>query len=78
MVLAMVLACYFCCFGLSSIHQPVLMELYIVESIKCHTFELNQLAVHFMLSVEKNIVFTVVLSLFLAIYHGIVSMKLDI
>ena len=54
------------------------MELYIVESIKCRTFELNQLAVHFMLSVEKNIVFTVVLSLFLAIYHGIVSMKLDI
>ena len=49
-----------------------------MESIKCHTFELIQLAVHFMLSVEKNVVFMVVLSLFLAIYHGIVSMKLDI
>ena len=49
-----------------------------MESIKCHTFELNQLAVPFMLSVEKNVVFMVVLSLFLAIYHGIVSMKLDI
>ena len=49
-----------------------------MESIKCPTFELNQLAVHFMLSVEKNTVFMVVLSLFLATYHGIVSMKLDI
>ena len=70
----------FCRFdlSLSSIHQPVLMELYIVESIKCHSFEMNRFDVHFMLSVEKSIVFMVVLSLFLAVYHGIVSVKLDI
>ena len=55
------------------------MELYIAESIKCHSFELNRFDVHFILSVEKNIFFLmVVLSLFLAVYHGVVSVKLDI
>ena len=49
-----------------------------MESIKCHTFELNRLGVHFILSVEKNIVFMVVLSLFLAVYPGVVSVKLYI
>ena len=58
--------------------RSVMSELYIVESIKCHSFELNRLDVHFVLSVEKNIVFMVVLSLFLAISHGVVSVKLDI
>ena len=57
--------------------RSVMSELYIVESIKCHSFELNRLDVHFVLSVEKNIVFMVVLSLFLAISHGVVSVKLD-
>ena len=33
------------------------MELDIVEWIKCRTFELNRLDVHFILSVEKNIFF---------------------
>ena len=58
--------------------RSVMSELYIVESIKCHSFELNRLDVHFVLSVEKNIVFMVVLSLFLAISHGVVSVKLNI
>ena len=57
--------------------RSVMSELYIVESIKCHSFELNRLDVHFVLSVEKNIVFMVVLSLFLAISHGVVLVKLD-
>ena len=58
--------------------RSVMSELHIVESVKCHSFELNRLDVHFVLSVEKNIVFMVVLSLFLAISHGVVSVKLDI
>jgi len=58
--------------------RSVMSELYIVESIKCHSFELNRLDVHFVLSVEKNIVFMVVLSLFLAISYGVVSVKLNI
>ena len=58
--------------------RSVMSELYIVESIKCHSFELNRLDVHFVLSVEKNIVFMVVSSLFLAVYHGVVSVKLDV
>ena len=49
-----------------------------MESIKCYSFEMNRFDVHFMLSVEKSIVFMVVLSLFLAVYHGIVLVKLDI
>ena len=57
--------------------RSVMSELYIVESIKCHSFELNRLDVHFVLSVEKNMVFMVVLSLFLAISHGVVSVKVD-
>ena len=57
--------------------RSVMSELYIVESIKCHSFELNRLDVHFVLSVEKNIVFMVVLTLFLAISHGVVLVKLD-
>ena len=57
--------------------RSVMSELYIVESIKCYSFEMNRFDVHFMLSVEKSIVFMVVLSLFLAISHGVVSVKLD-
>ena len=49
-----------------------------MESIKCHSFEMNRFDVHFILSVEKSIAFMVVFSLFLAVYHGIVSVKLDI
>ena len=49
-----------------------------MESIKCHSFELNRLDIHLILSVEKNIVFMIVSSLFLAVYHGVVSVKLNI
>ena len=49
-----------------------------MESVKCHIIELNQLGVHLILSFEKNIVFVVVLSLFLTDYHALVSVKLDI
>ena len=49
-----------------------------MESIKCHSLEVNRFDDHFILSVEKNIVFMGVSSLFLAVYHGVVSVKLDI
>ena len=35
-----------------------------MESIKCHSFELNRLDVHFILSVEKNIFFVCVCGCF--------------